>query len=46
MDWSNVTFIGDQAFYNCSSLTGTVKLNSGCSIGDRAFEGCTLDVSR
>ena len=35
-----VTTIGDQAFYNCESLTSVVIGNSVTSIGDRAFYYC------
>jgi hypothetical protein len=38
-----VTAIGNQAFYHCSGLTGTLTIpNSVTAIGDGAFEGCGL----
>jgi hypothetical protein len=38
---TNVTSIGDYAFYCCSSLTNVTIPNSVTSIGDFAFGGCT-----
>ena len=35
-----VTSIGDEAFYNCTSLTSIEIPNSVTSIGDRAFCNC------
>ena len=35
-----VTSIGDQAFYNCTSLTSVTIPDSVTSIGDRAFYNC------
>ena len=37
----NITSIGDDAFYNCTSLTSVTIGDSVTSIGSRAFEGCT-----
>ena len=37
----SVTSIGDDAFYECSSLTSVTIPNSVTSIGKYAFEGCT-----
>lgn len=36
-----VTSIGDDAFYNCSSLTSITLPNGVTSIGDWAFSGCS-----
>ena len=38
---NSVTSIGDEAFYNCRSLTELVIPNSVTSIGNRAFEYCS-----
>ena len=38
---SNVTTIGDGAFYKCESITSITIPNSVTSIGNRAFDGCT-----
>ena len=37
----NITWIGDDAFYDCDSLTSITIPNSVTSIGDYAFYGCT-----
>jgi len=37
---TNVTSIGDKAFYNCTSLTNIMIGNSVTSIGNGAFEAC------
>jgi hypothetical protein len=37
-----VTAIGNQAFYNCSGLTGSLTIpNTVTTIGDYAFDGCS-----
>ena len=36
-----VTSIGDDAFWNCTSLTSVTIPSSVTSIGDRAFDNCT-----
>ena len=36
----NVTAIGNEAFYNCSTLTSVTIPNSVTSIGSKAFSGC------
>ena len=41
IDGYNVTTIGSQAFYNCSSLTSIDLGNSVTSIGQHAFRDCT-----
>ncbi len=38
---SNVTAIGDRAFFGCSSLQHIVVPSSVVSIGESAFEGCS-----
>ena len=38
---SSVQSIGDDAFYNCTSLSSIELPNSVQSIGDDAFRGCT-----
>ncbi len=37
---SDITSIGDSAFYDCSGITGSVDLSSCTSIGKEAFFGC------
>lgn len=41
IDGMNVTAIGNQAFYNCSSLTSVKIPNSVTIIGNEAFYGCS-----
>lgn len=38
---SNITSIGNRAFYNCSSLMSVTISNGVMSIGNRAFQNCT-----
>ena len=38
---NSVTYIGKEAFYDCSGLTSVTIPNSVTSIGDRAFFGCS-----
>jgi hypothetical protein len=37
----SATFIGRNAFFNCSRLTSVTIPNSVTTIGDRAFDGCS-----
>ena len=37
---SNITSIGNRAFYNCDSLTSATISNGVMSIGNRAFKNC------
>jgi hypothetical protein len=42
IDHTGLTSIPDYTFYNCSSLTGSIKLPAGVTaIGINAFDGCT-----
>lgn len=41
----NVKIIGEQAFYNCQSLTNITIPNSVTSIGDEAFNDCENLIS-
>lgn len=42
---STVTYIGDEAFYNCTALT-SIRIGSGVTaIGEEAFYGCTALVN-
>ena len=36
----NCTFIGNDAFRDCSRLT-MIRIPAGCELGDRVFDGCT-----
>ena len=36
----NCTFIGNDAFRDCSQLT-MIRIPAGCELGDRVFDGCT-----
>jgi hypothetical protein len=42
--WSDITRIGTKAFYNCSLFTGSVILNSSCTIYEDSFENCPLEI--
>ncbi len=45
IDGKKVTSIGGHAFYNCESLTSVTIPDSVTSIGDEAFDGCTMTIN-
>ena len=44
-DDGSVTSIGEDAFYNCDSLTSITIPDSVTSIGSNAFDGCTAEIN-
>ncbi len=41
IEWCPVTSIGDNAFYECKTLTSVIIPEGVTSIGDKSFMGCT-----
>jgi hypothetical protein len=41
-NWANITSIGDTAFMDCTSLTGTIYLSKECNVSSSAFSNCPL----
>ena len=46
LDWEKVLYIGENAFANCTSLKGTVKVNKECNIHERAAVGSGLEFTK
>ncbi len=47
LNWRGLTQIGSKAFYNCSSLTGTIQLSRSCSYDiETSFSGCGLKIDK
>ena len=46
INWENILFIGEEAFKNCSSLNGTVKVNKECNIHENATPNCPLVITK
>ena len=46
LNWKNVLYIGDSAFYSCTALKGKVTVNKACEINENATPNCPLVITK
>ena len=46
LNWENVLYIGDSAFYSCTALKGKVTVNKACVISENATSNCPLVITK
>ena len=46
LNWGKIVYIGSEAFYNCTSLKGNVKVNKACNIHENATIGSFIEFTK